>query len=81
MVYNLPDSSLSMGFSRPEYWRGLPFSSPEDLPDPGIKSVFPSWQADSLPLEPPGKPTQTQTRTEGRVSEESQRKYRVKMKY
>ena len=69
-----------MGFSRQEYWRGLPLSSPEDLPDPGVKPVSPAWQADSLPPEPPGKPTQMQTCTEGRVSEESQRKYNVKMK-
>ena len=32
----------SMGFSRPEYWSGLPFPSPEDLPDPGIKPWSPT---------------------------------------
>ena len=47
---------LSMGFSRQEYWSGLPFPSPRDLPDPGIKHGSPALQADSLPLEPPGKP-------------------------
>ena len=44
---------LSMGFSRPEYWSGLPFSIPEDLPGPGIKPTFPaspSLQANSLLL-------------------------------
>ena len=41
---------LSMGFSRQEYWSGLPFPSPGDLPDPGIKPEFPALQADSLPL-------------------------------
>ena len=41
---------LSMGFSRPEYWSGLPFPPPGDLPDPGIKPVSPALQADSLPL-------------------------------
>ena len=46
----------SMGFSRQEYWSGLPFPSPGDLPDPGIKLGSPSLQADSLPSEPPGKP-------------------------
>ena len=46
----------SMGFSRQEYWRGLPFPSPGDLPDPGIKSRSPALQADSLLSEPPGKP-------------------------
>ena len=40
-----------MGFSRQEYWSGEPFSSPEDLPDPGFKPKFPALQADSLPLE------------------------------
>ena len=38
---------LSMGFSRLEYWNGLPFTSPEDLPDPGIKPRSPTLQADS----------------------------------
>ena len=45
-----------MGFSRQEYWSGLPFSSPGHLPYPGIKSKFSALQADSLPSEPPGKP-------------------------
>ena len=49
-------ASLSMGFSRREYWSGLPFPSPEDLPNPGIKPRSPALQADSLPAEPPGKP-------------------------
>ena len=44
-----------MGFSRPEYWSGLPFPSPEDLPNPGIKPGSPTLQADALPSEPPGK--------------------------
>ena len=47
---------LSMGFSRQEYWSGLPFPSPGDLPDPGIKLGSPALQADSLPSELPGKP-------------------------
>ena len=38
---------LSMGFSRQEYWSGLPFPSPEDLPDPGIKPGSPALQANS----------------------------------
>ena len=45
----------SMGFTRQEYWSGVPFSSPGDLPDPGIKSRSPALQADALPSEPPGK--------------------------
>ena len=44
---------LSMGFSRQEYWRGLPFPSPGDLPDPGIKPKSPALQVDSLPLRKP----------------------------
>ena len=47
---------LSMGFSRQEYWSGLPFLSPGDLPDPGIKPRSPALQADSLSSEPSGKP-------------------------
>ena len=47
---------LSMRFPRQEYWSGLLFSSPGDLPDPGIECVFPVWQADSLPLSHPGSP-------------------------
>ena len=46
---------LFMGFSRQEYWNGLPFPCPGDLPDPGIKPGSPTFQADSLPPEPPGK--------------------------
>ena len=47
---------LSMGFSRQEYWTGVPFSSPRDLPDPGIEPRSSALQVDSLPSEPPGKP-------------------------
>ena len=47
---------LSMGFPRQEYWNGLPFPSPGDLPDPGIEPRSPALQADSLPSEPRGKP-------------------------
>ena len=43
------------GFSRQEYWSGWPFSSPGDLPNPGIKPGSPALQADSLPSEPPRK--------------------------
>ena len=42
-----------MGFSRQEYWRGLLFPSPGDLPDPEIDPGSPALQADSLPFEPP----------------------------
>ena len=46
----------SMGFSRQEYWSGLPFPSPGDLPNPGIEPRGPTLQADALTFEPPGKP-------------------------
>ena len=42
-----------MEFPRLEYWSGLPFNSPGDLPDPGIEPQSPALQADSLPAEPP----------------------------
>ena len=45
-----------MAFSRQEYWSGLPFSPPEDLQDPGIETVSPELQVDSLLSKPPGKP-------------------------
>ena len=54
VAYQAP---LSIGFSRQEYWSGLPFPSPENLPNPGIKPGSPALQADSLPAELQGKPT------------------------
>ena len=58
MYCSLPvsQSPLSMGFSRQEYWSGLPFPSPGDLPDSGIEPRSPALQADALPSKPPGKP-------------------------
>ena len=57
--FYLCSSSLSMGFPSQEYWNGLPFSSPGDRPDPGIKPMSPvspvTLQANSLPTEPLGK--------------------------
>ena len=44
----------SMGFSSQEYWSGLPFPSPGDLPDPGIEPRSPALQADALTSRPPG---------------------------
>ena len=43
-----------MGFSRQEYWSGLPFPSPGDLPDPGIEPGSPALEADASTSEPPG---------------------------
>ena len=47
---------LSMGFPRQEYWSGLPFLSPGDLPDSGLEPGTPALQADSLPLSHQGSP-------------------------
>ena len=52
VAYQAP---LFMEYFRPEYWSGLPFPSPGDLPDPGIEPRSLTLQADSLPPEPPGK--------------------------
>ena len=52
VAYQAPPS---MGFTRQECWSGLPFPSPGDLTDPGIKPGSPALQADTLPTEPPGK--------------------------
>ena len=54
VAYQAP---LSMGFSRQEYWNGLPFPSPGDLPYPGIEPGSSTSQADALPSEPPGEPS------------------------
>ena len=53
VAYQAPPS---MGFSRQEYWSGLPFPSSGDLPDPGIEPRSPAFQADALSSEPPRKP-------------------------
>ena len=53
IAYQAPPS---MGFSRQGYWSGLPFPSPGDAPNPGIKPRSPSLQTDALPSELPGKP-------------------------
>ena len=52
VAYQAPPS---VGFSCQEYWSGLPFPSPGDLPNPGIEPGSPALQADALPSEPPGK--------------------------
>ena len=53
IAYKAPPS---MGFSREEYWSGLPFPSSGHLPNPGIEPGSPALQTDTLPSEPPGKP-------------------------
>ena len=57
VAYQAP---LSMEFSRQDYWSGLPFLSPGDLPNPGNELGSPASQADSLPSEPPRKPIETE---------------------
>ena len=52
VAYQAPPS---MEFSKQEYWSGLSFPSPSDLPDSGIKPRSPALQADSSPYEPPGR--------------------------
>ena len=54
VAYQAP---LSMEFSKQEYWSGLLFPPPGDLPNPGIEPESPALQADTLLSEPPGKPT------------------------
>ena len=54
VAYQAPPS---MGFLRQEYGSGLPFPSPGDLPNPGIKPRSPALWADALTSEPPGKPS------------------------
>ena len=50
---------LSMGFSRQEYWSGLPCPPVADLPNPGVEPRYPTLQVDSLPSKPSGKPNNT----------------------
>ena len=53
----VPQAPLSVKFSRQEYWAGLTFPSPGDLPNPGINPRSPASEADSLSSEPEEKPT------------------------
>ena len=59
VAYKAP---LSMGFFKQEYWSGLLFPSPGDLPHPGIKPRSPALQADALPSEPPRKPRKPESK-------------------
>ena len=65
---SLPGSSIhgipQARFSRQEYWSGLPFPSPGDLPNPGIEPRSPTLEADALNSEPPGKPINHMTRSQ-----------------
>ena len=65
-----------MGFSKQEYWTGLPFPPPDDLPNPGIKPGSPTLQADSLPSKPLWKPFKT--KTENKTKAECQLENKMK---
>ena len=65
VAYQAPPS---MGFSRQEYWSGVPFPSPGALLDPGIEPWSPAFQADALTSEPPGKPHMVESHINGSVS-------------
>ena len=66
-----PSVSSVHGILQQEYWSGLPFPFPGDLPNPGIKPQSPTLQADTLPSEPPGKqPTKEATAMRGHSKEE-----------
>ena len=67
ITYQAP---LTMGFSWQEYWSGLPFPSPRDPPNPGIKLRSSVLQADALPSEPPGKPKIKNTSLQKALSRE-----------
>ena len=73
--HGLQPTRLSVGFSRQEYWSGLPFPSPGDLPDPGIKPKSPALQVDSLPLNRWGSPFNTTVVTHCYSLEEGWRHY------
>ena len=59
---------LSVGFSRQEYWNGLPFPSPGDLLNPGIEPRSPALRANTLPYEPLGKHNDGYLELGGRIS-------------
>ena len=65
MDYGLP-GPVSLEFSSQEYWSGLSFPTPGDLPNPGVEPGSPALKADSLPSEPPGKPLES--RLPGEIS-------------
>ena len=58
---------LSMGFSKQGHWSGLPFPSPRDLPDPGVKPKPPALQADSFLSEPPAFPKSCKKNLQKRI--------------
>ena len=66
-----------MGFSRQEYWSGLPFPSPGGLPDPGIEPRSPTLQADALTTEPSGKPIKKENKKLFTYAFSPKNKYRL----
>ena len=73
-LYIAHQTSLSMEFSRQEYWSGLPFPSLWDLPDPEIKPGTPALQIHSFPSKPPGKPRVLTIRTQIDYNFQSERR-------
>ena len=70
---------LSVGFPRQEYRSGLPFPSPGDLPNPGIKPGSPALQADALTSEPPGKPSETEPILKNNLHDQKRKKSAFKV--
>ena len=58
---SMAEAPLSLGFSKQEFWSGLPFPSPGDLPDPEMEPGSLASQVDSLPSELPGRPSKSTT--------------------
>ena len=71
VAYETPPT---MEFSRQEYWNRLPFPSPGDLPNPGIKPGCPALQADALPSEPPRKPNKEKPDKENQMKKNQTQK-------
>ena len=68
---------LSVGFSRQEYWSGLPFPSPGDLPDPGIEPASPELAHGFFTTEPPGKPSYRYYIFKNKIKNKSCSTYRI----
>ena len=66
-TYLASQAPLSVGFSKQQYWSGLPFLSPGDLPDPGMEPGSPAWQSDSLPLNHLGSPLSFSEKTKYQI--------------
>ena len=70
---------LSKRFPRQEHWSGLPFPSPEALPDPGIKLASSALVGRFFTTEPPGKPLPTQDNTRNKISLENNQLVKIRI--